>query len=63
MAAASSCGGQHDYRVRIPINSHGGRVLRTLMIIDDFTQKCLAIEVDRRFSSRRVIRALEAIAL
>ncbi len=39
-----------------------GRALRTLMIIDDFTRECLAIEVERGFSSRRVIRALEAIA-
>jgi putative transposase len=39
-----------------------GRALRTLMIIDDFTRECLAIEVERGFSSRRVIRVLEAIA-
>jgi len=39
-----------------------GRTLRTLMIIDDFTRECLAIEVERGFSSRRVIRVLEAIA-
>ena len=39
-----------------------GRRLRTLMVIDDFTRECLAIEVERGFSSRRVIRALEAIA-
>lgn len=39
-----------------------GRRLRTLMVIDDFTRECLAIEIERGFSSRRVIRALEAIA-
>jgi putative transposase len=39
-----------------------GRVLRALTIIDDFTRECLAIEVERGFSSRRVIRELEAIA-
>lgn len=39
-----------------------GRTIRTLMVIDDFTRECLAIEVERGFSSRRVIRTLEAIA-
>lgn len=39
-----------------------GRRLRTLMIIDDFTRECLAIEIERGFSSRRVMRTLEAIA-
>ena len=39
-----------------------GRRLRTLMVIDDFTRECLAIEIERGFSSRRVIRALEVIA-
>jgi putative transposase len=38
-----------------------GRTIRTLMVIDDFTRECLAIEVERGFSSRRVIRTLEAI--
>lgn len=33
------------------------------MVIDDFTRECrAAIEIDRGFSSRRVIRVLEAIA-
>jgi len=31
------------------------------MVIDDFTRECLAIEVQRGFSSRRVIAALETI--
>jgi putative transposase len=39
-----------------------GRRLRALMIIDDFTRECLAVEVDRGFSSRRVIGVLERIA-
>jgi putative transposase len=39
-----------------------GRKIRTLMVIDDFTRECLGFEVERGFSSRRVIAALEAIA-
>jgi putative transposase len=39
-----------------------GRRIRTLMVIDDFTRECLGFEVERGFSSRRVIAALEAIA-
>ncbi|GAC1415207.1 MAG: hypothetical protein NVSMB64_25480 [Candidatus Velthaea sp.] len=39
-----------------------GRRLETLMVIDDFTRECLAIEIERGFSCRRVIRAVEAIA-
>jgi len=39
-----------------------GRRLRVLMVIDDFTRECLAVEIDRGFSSRRVIGVLEAIA-
>ncbi len=39
-----------------------GRRLRVLMVIDDFTRECLAVQVERGFSSRRVIAALEAIA-
>ncbi len=39
-----------------------GRRLRVLMIIDDFTRECLAVDVERGFSSRRVISVLERIA-
>ncbi len=39
-----------------------GRRLRVLMVIDDFTRECLAVEVERGFSSRRVISVLERIA-
>lgn len=39
-----------------------GRRLRVLMIIDDFTRECLAVEMERGFSSRRVIYFLERIA-
>ncbi|HET9095150.1 MAG TPA: DDE-type integrase/transposase/recombinase, partial [Candidatus Baltobacteraceae bacterium] len=39
----------------------GGRKIRTLMVIDDFTRECLAIAVSTSFSSKAVIRVLEAI--
>jgi putative transposase len=39
-----------------------GRRLRVLMVIDDFTRECLATEIERGFSSRRVISILERIA-
>lgn len=41
-----------------------GRRLRVLMIIDDHTRECLATEIERGFSSRRVISifALPAFA-
>ena len=38
-----------------------GRRLRVLMIIDDYTRECLATEIERGFSSRRVISVLERI--
>lgn len=38
-----------------------GRRLRVLVILDDFTRECLAIDVERAFSSRRVIAVLERI--
>jgi len=40
-----------------------GRCLRVLMIVDDFTRECLATEIERAFSSHRVIAVLERIAL
>ena len=40
----------------------GGRVFRTLNVIDDATRECLAIEVDRSISGSRVGRALDRIA-
>lgn len=39
-----------------------GRRLRVLMVIDDFTRECLVTEIERGFSSRRVISILERIA-
>lgn len=39
-----------------------GRRLRVLMVIDDYTRECLATEIERGFSSRRVISVLERIA-
>lgn len=38
-----------------------GRKIRTLMVIDDFTRECLAVAVAPSFSSKAVIRILEAI--
>jgi putative transposase len=38
-----------------------GRRLRVLMVIDDYTRECLATEIERGFSSQRVISILERI--
>jgi len=38
-----------------------GRRLRVLMVMDDFTRECLATEVERAFSSHRVIAVLERL--
>lgn len=38
-----------------------GRKIRALMVIDDFSRRCLAIAVAPSFSSKAVIRILEAI--
>lgn len=38
-----------------------GRRLRVLVIVDDYTRECLATEVERGFSSHRVIAVLERI--
>jgi len=40
----------------------GGRTIRTMNIVDDFTRECLAIEVGFSFGSHDVIRAFEDIA-
>jgi len=40
-----------------------GRRLRVLMIVDDFTRECLATEIERAFSSSRVIAVLERVGL
>jgi len=40
----------------------GGRRIRTLNIVDDYTRECLAIEVDTSISGHRVARVLDAIA-
>lgn len=39
----------------------GGRVFRTLNVVDDFTRECLAIEVDTSLSGFRVARVLAAL--
>jgi putative transposase len=38
--------------------THGGRQLRLLTIVDEYTRECLAIRVGRRLSSRDVIATL-----
>lgn len=38
--------------------THDGRPLRMLTIIDEYTRECLAIRVERRFSSRDVLMTL-----
>ncbi|HEV2262046.1 MAG TPA: integrase core domain-containing protein, partial [Candidatus Rubrimentiphilum sp.] len=39
-----------------------GRPIRAMVVVDDFTRECLAIEVAFSFGSRDVIRVLEGIA-
>lgn len=39
----------------------GGRPIRALTIVDEFTRECLAIEVDTSLGGMRVRRALEAV--
>ena len=36
-----------------------GRQLRILVVIDEFTRECLAIEVGRSFTARNVIMTLQ----
>ena len=38
-----------------------GRKLRTLNVVDDYTRKCLAIEVDTSLPGARVVRVLERL--
>ncbi len=38
-----------------------GRAIRALTVVDSYTRKCLAIEVDSCLSSRRVTRTLDWI--
>ena len=38
--------------------THNGRAIRMLNIIDEFTRECLAIEVDRKLNSAKVIEVL-----
>ncbi|MFZ8987538.1 MAG: DDE-type integrase/transposase/recombinase, partial [Steroidobacteraceae bacterium] len=39
-----------------------GRKLRCLVIVDDCTRECLAIEVDTSLTGRRVVAVLERLA-
>lgn len=39
----------------------GGRRLRTLNVVDEFTRECLAIEVDTSLGGERVVRVLERL--
>ena len=39
----------------------GGRTIRALTIVDDYTRECLGIEVDTSLGGMRVRRALEAV--
>ena len=41
----------------------GGRVFRTLNVVDDFTRECLAIEVDTSLPGLRVARVLNRLAI
>lgn len=40
-----------------------GRPIRAMVVVDDFTRECLAIEVAFSFGGRDVIRVLEAIGM
>ena len=39
----------------------GGRTLRVLSVVDNFTRECLALEADTSLASQRVTRILDAI--
>ncbi len=39
----------------------GGRVMRVLTVVDNFTRECLALEADTSFSGERVTRVLDAV--
>jgi transposase InsO family protein len=44
-------------------NTHGGRTLRLLTLIDEYTRKCLAIRVARRLNSYDLIETLADLML
>jgi putative transposase len=39
----------------------GGRTIRVLAVVDNFTRECLALEADTSFASERVTRVLERV--
>lgn len=39
----------------------GGRSIRVLSVVDNFTRECLALEADTSFASQRVTRVLSAV--
>ena len=41
--------------------THDGRKFRMLTVIDEFTRRCLAIHVDRKFNSDKVLHCLTAL--
>jgi len=41
----------------------GSRRFRTLVVVDDFSRECLALEVDISLPARRVVRTLERLCL
>jgi len=43
--------------------THNGRALKLLTIVDEYTRECLAIEVDRRLTSKDVLRVLAGLML
>jgi transposase InsO family protein len=43
--------------------THDGRAIRLLIVVDEYTRECLAIEVDRRLNSQDVLRVLARLFL
>jgi putative transposase len=43
--------------------THDGRTLRLLVLIDEYTRKCLAIRVAKRLGSNEVIETLGDVML
>ncbi len=39
----------------------GGRRVRLLAVVDDFTRNCLALEVDTSIGGRRVVKVLQRL--
>ncbi len=51
-----SCGGWYEF---VTDRTEDGRQLHLLVVIDEYTQECLAIEVGRSFTAQDVMGVLQ----